>query len=343
MTARRLFAPLALAVLASPALAAADTPIGSLARPTPVRSWAGMSVLSVLEPGTSRYRLAVMRGTAEPRPLPGIASASKAFDADIGPGPGGAATIVFTRCRAGARCHLSRTTPAGGAERPIAGATSTDGAESAPTVWGRRLAFARTYAMGGSSRVYVRPLDAPESVRSTRLPGVPRRVCEDFAPCRAVTDGRVPELELRGTTLAQSVRFGLARSGICGAGQIRLVDVGRQSSRKVAETVCGLSGSSWVGLGLIGRQLLFARICPGDPAGCSGVGAIAYRYTPRDGSTETTPRPDVLSGFSPVDADHALEVREPDTRDGTCDNFATDRPRPTCELVLSGPLRFARR
>jgi hypothetical protein len=57
-----------------------------------------------------------------------------------------AATIVFARCQTPSRCHLARTSPAGGSETPIADSAATDGWESAPTVWGSRLAFARQYA-----------------------------------------------------------------------------------------------------------------------------------------------------------------------------------------------------
>ena len=97
------------------------------------------------------------------------------------PVPRGAATIVFARCQTPTRCRLSRTTPAGGTETPITGSAATDGWESAPTVWGNRIAFARHYATG-SERVYIRPLDAGRRVRSVRLPGVPARECERDHP-----------------------------------------------------------------------------------------------------------------------------------------------------------------
>ena len=79
----------------------------------PIRAWAGIAVLSVLDPTTGTYQLATQTGTHAPQPLAGIAPAAQPFDADIGPGPGGAATIVFARCQAPGRCHLARTSPAG--------------------------------------------------------------------------------------------------------------------------------------------------------------------------------------------------------------------------------------
>src|SRR5262249_39004287 len=89
----------AAALLAATAAASAqDTTIRSLAGPTTVRVWGGTAVLSLLDPSTHRWRLATQRDTAAPRAVPGIAGASRPFDADIGPGPGGAPVIVFVRC-----------------------------------------------------------------------------------------------------------------------------------------------------------------------------------------------------------------------------------------------------
>src|SRR4029077_13042330 len=101
----------ATALLATTAAAAAQDLTIPLAGPTTVRAWGGTAVLSVLDPTTRRWRLATQRGAAAPRVLPGILDASRAFDADIGPGPGGAPLIVFVRCPTTGHCHLSRTTP----------------------------------------------------------------------------------------------------------------------------------------------------------------------------------------------------------------------------------------
>jgi hypothetical protein len=126
-----LLATAVVAALLTPGAAEADTSIGALAAPTPVRAWAGTAVLSVLDPATGSYRLATQAATNAPQPLPGIAPAAQPFDADIGPGPGGVAMIVFARCQTASHCHLARTTAAGGTETPIAGSAATDGWESA--------------------------------------------------------------------------------------------------------------------------------------------------------------------------------------------------------------------
>jgi hypothetical protein len=340
MIARRsvLTASLMAAVL-MPGAASADTPIQALAAATPVRAWAGTAVLSVRDPATGRYQLATQRGTAAAQALPGIAPAAEPFDADIGPGPGGAPVIVFARCPAKNRCHLSRTTPAGGTETPITGSAATAGWESAPTVWGSRLAFARHYATG-SQRVYVRPLNAGIGVRSVRLPGVPARECDEVGGCRAVTDGTVPELELRGRTLAENVHFSLRTVGICGEGQMRVVDTTRGTSRLVKRTICGLSGSTFLGASLTAAHLLYARICPGDPSGCESRNTIIYRYGLRDHRFEQTPQADLVIGFAALHDDDAIAVRAPAGPDGTCIN-ALEGTSPPCELALTGPLAFA--
>lgn len=339
---RRRIPLLALAATATlPAAALADTTIGPLASATPVKAWSGTAVLSVRDAATGDYRLATQRGTAVPQPLPGIAPASEPFDADIGPGPGGRAVIVFARCAAPGRCHLARTTPAGGTETPIDGARATRGYESAPSVWGRRLVFARHYrGVKGSQRVYVRPLDAGRDVRSVRLPGVPARECDEVERCRAVTDGTVPELELRGRMLAQNVHFSLRTVGICGEGQIRLVDVARATSRLVTRTICGLSGSTLLGASLTATHLLYARICPGDPGGCQNHATIVARYGLRDARREQAFQRDILTGFAALTDDTSIEVRAPGTPDGTCIN-ALEGTSPPCALALSGPLPFA--
>jgi hypothetical protein len=65
----------------------------SLKAPTPVRAWGATALLSVRE-GAS-FRLATQRGAQPPVPLPGIAPASRPFEADIGPGPSGRSTRSF--------------------------------------------------------------------------------------------------------------------------------------------------------------------------------------------------------------------------------------------------------
>jgi hypothetical protein len=221
---------------------------------------------------------------------------------------------------------------------PIAGAAATGGFESAPTVWGSRLAFARRYP-SGSERVYVRPLTAGTEVRSTRLPGVPARQCEEVTRCRTIRDGTVRELELRGRTLAQNVHFGLATVGICGEGQLRLVDLVSRTSRLVTHTLCGLSGSTLLGVSLTATHLLYARICPGDPSGCQNHSTIITRYAHAGRRFEQVTQRDLLTGFAALHDGDAIEVRAPGSHDGDCTNHL-EGTSPTCLLALTGPLAF---
>ncbi len=330
----------ATALLATTAAAAAQDSTIRLTGPTTVRAWGGTAVLSVLDPSTRRWRLATQRGTMAPRELPGITGAARAFDADIGPGPGGAPLIVFVRCPATGHCHLARTTPAGGREIPIPGSAATRGSESAPTIWGNRLAFARRYDVGGSQRVYVRPLDAGRNVRSTALPGVPARECLEVQPrCRPVVQGTVRELELRGTTLVENIHFPLASVGICGEGQLRLVNVARRSSHLISSTVCGLSGSTLLGASPVAGFVLYVQRCLGDPGPCHGP-ALVHRYRLRDGRSDERPLSDDVTGFSAVDADHAVVVRLPQDATGTWDLVRTGslvfQPNPNTRGAILG-------
>jgi len=191
-------------------VASADTVIGPLAAETPVRAWAGIAVLSIREPGG--YRLATQQSTQAPRALPGIAPAAQPIDADIGPGPNGTPVIVFARCRGGVNCRLVRTTPAGAAETPIIGSADPNGSESAPAIWGTRLAFARRYR-NGSTHVYIRPLDGGARARTMRLPDIPRPTCVFTEGCYAKrVHPTVTELALRGSTVAERINLGLVEN-----------------------------------------------------------------------------------------------------------------------------------
>jgi hypothetical protein len=339
MSACRYLLVTSVAVLLAPSAAQADALISPLSGATPIRAWAGTAVLSVRDPSTGRYRLSTQTGQDAPKALPGIADGAEPFEADIGPGPGGAAVIVFARCQSADRCRLERTTPAGGTETAIPGAAAIDGWESAPTVWGGRLAFARHYRTG-SERVYARPLNAGARVRSVRVPGVPATECEEVTSCRPITDGTVPELELRGTKLAEVVHFGLRSEGICGEGQVRLVDVARRTSRRITQTICGLSGSTLLGVSLTATHLLYARVCPGDPGGCQEHSTLLSRYRLSDHHLDQVAQRDLLTGFAALHDDDAIEVQAPESRDGNCTNHIPGSS-PACALVLTGPLAFA--
>jgi hypothetical protein len=337
---RFLGASLAVLCLLAPArAAAAERAIAPLAVPTAVRVWHGVAVLSVRGPGG--YLLATQSGSQPPQPVPGIASSREAFDANIGPGPHGESIIVFSRCGAHGRCRLMRTTRAGGAELPIRGSAGVDGYEHAAAVWGNRLAFVRKYKRG-SERVYVRPLEAGKSVRSVRVPGVPARTCE--VECEAITDGVVGELALRGRRLVENVRFFPRAAGICGEYQVRLLAIGNRASTLVSSSLCGLSGSTILGVSLSATYISFARICPGDPGGCRDHHTLVYRYRLADRRLELAPVDAfLLFGFASEDGANPLAVTWPLSAEGYASEDVCaipSEPAATCYLERLSSLHF---
>jgi hypothetical protein len=99
----------------------------------------------------------------------------------------------------------------------------------------------------------------------------------------------VRELELRGTTLVENIHFPLASVGICGEGQLRLVDVKRRDSRPISSTVCGLAGSTLLGASPVAGFVLYVQRCLGDPGPCHGP-ALLHRYRLHDGRRDTSGR-----------------------------------------------------
>lgn len=197
------------------ALAFETTTVAQLERLSPVSAWEDTVVWSAYDPAIDAYRLtALHEGTVttlpvDPLPIP--------FDADVGPDSSGNAAIVYSRCQDPDRrerqlgdCDLVIYSLRSGEERPIRNANS-GASEFEPTLWHGEVAWARTYA-GRSARpfVYRRPLVAPRSRRSERLPSVPTRNCEQDllgnAGC-TTTDRQVEDLELYGRWLALTAEY----------------------------------------------------------------------------------------------------------------------------------------
>jgi hypothetical protein len=313
----------------------------SLTAPTPVRTWGATALLSVRE--GPHFRLATQRGAGPPIPLPGIAPEPHPFEADIGPGASGSPVIVFARCRTAGACRLMRTTTAGNEEIALDGSAGVNGFEHAPAVWGNRLAFARRFA-NGSEQVYVRPLQAGKPTRSVRLPGIPRPPCEAVkpAPCRpAVFRPTIVELSMRGSMLAETVDLGVIEEELCDRTEVRLVDLASLRSRRVAYSLCGLSGSTLLGASITATHVLWARTCPGDPGGCRAHNTLLYSYGLHDHHVAQAHQQDVLVGFAAEDDNHAVEISAPEGGDGDCINDlpGTDPP---CELTRVGPIVFSR-
>jgi hypothetical protein len=330
-------AALLLVAVTLPACASAEADV-SLSAPTPVRAWGAPALLSVRESGG--FRLATQRGAQPPVPLPGIAPASRPFEADIGPGPSGSPVIVFARCRAGA-CRLMRTTLAGNEEVAIGSSAGVNGFEHAPAVWGNRVAFVRRLA-DGAEQVYVRPLQASKPTRSVRLPAIPRPQCEavERSLCSpAVFRPTVVQLSMRGSMLAETVNLGVIEEELCDRTEIRLVDLASRRSRQVTYSLCGLSGSTLLGASLTATHILWARTCPGDSGGCQSHNTLLYRYGLRSHQTEQAPQRDVLVSFAAEDDEHAIELSAPAEEGGDCAS-PSQETNPPCELTRVGPISF---
>jgi hypothetical protein len=310
----------------------------SLTAATPVQTWGETALLSVRE--GDGFRLATQRGAQAAVPLPGIAPASRPFDADIGPGPDGSPVIVFVRCRGGV-CRLMRTTLAGNAELTISGSAGVNGFEHAPALWGNRIAFVRRLA-NGVEQVYVRPLQTTKPTRSVQLPAIPRPPCEAVkrSLCRPVVfRPTVVQLSMRGSMLAETINLGVIEEELCDRTEIRLVDLASRRSRQITYSLCGLSGSTLLGASLTATHLLWARTCPGDPGGCRSHNTLLYRYGLRDHDTQQAPQQDVLVSFAAEDDDHAVAISAPAEEDGDCTN-PLQGTSPPCELTRVGPIAF---
>lgn len=285
---RRLLLFLALAVVvAVPAPAAAATRLAVVDEATPLRTWSGTTATSVRDGATGAYRLALLQDDGTLTPLP-VAPRAVPFDADVGPGPDGTAAIVYSRCAREAQgslgrpagCSLQLFDPRDGVERRLATTDSPVASETTPTIWRDRIAWVRTLDGDRDARpiVYTRSLRSPSRVRSQRLPGLPscRPSDVDGGPCRP-TRGSFSELELYGRWLGQAATYFYdGVSGICGRREVRLVTLDRRA-RQTADTICGLSGQSHLGLSFVAGHLLWARVCPGDDGGCATTGGV-WRY-----------------------------------------------------------------
>jgi hypothetical protein len=185
----------------------------------------------------------------------------------------------------------------------VRNANDPDHNDFAPTIWRGRIAWARDYGRGSEPNpiVYTKALTAPRSRPSTRLPGVPQRRCGEIGTNRCgPTVGRtVRELELWGENLAQTVSYSCGGCEGIDQTELRLADLGDRSARKIAFQVVGLSGQSLLGPSFSGGRVNWYRACLGDPSGCIGGRAGAFRATLGGSRYERAPAgPIEVRGFA---------------------------------------------
>jgi len=305
----------ALALAAGVVTPAAAETVVPLQGPTAVREYAGIALLSAFDPATDTYRLATVSDGVL-TPVPGVAPAGAAFDADIGPGANGRPQIVFSTDSGGQRDLFVVSLP-GGAVRPVSNA-NTRSNEVAPTLWRGRIAFTRLYGpdrdpqRSGVQRdpvVYTKRLVAPRSTPSTRLPGVPRRRCgDDGTTCGPTEFPFVAEMELYGSRLAQSVFYTCDTCAGIAQNEVRLVDADTRRAEQIAFQVTGLSGQSYQGLSFVGRRLAFYKSCGGDTSGCNGGKRGPRSFRLPNGPFEGALGPAEIGGFALVDGDNRAFV-----------------------------------
>ncbi len=269
------FSVLATVALVAPAGAQAQT-VDTVARPTQVRDDAGRVLYSDYDEAIGAYRLVVRDGGGETR-LP-VAPQDEPFDADLGTDTAGRPAAIVSVCdrpaggdgRSGG-CDLFIHTLGATAFRAVTNANTPD-AETAPTIFRGRIAFARTYRSGAGPIVYAKRLVAPRSRPSRRLPGVPQR-----RQGQATRDRSVVALELAGETLGQSVTYDFRGAAGFRQNEIRLVDVEDAGSRQVARMVTGIAGQSFEGLSFAAGHVSWYKGC----RSCDQDGSFGpYRYRP---------------------------------------------------------------
>ncbi|MCA1697534.1 MAG: hypothetical protein LC790_00955, partial [Actinobacteria bacterium] len=289
MTRSPLLLTVVMLTVAAPA-ASAQTTLDTMPRDTPVRTGAGATVWSHFDPAIGAFRLSVRRAGVISRPA--IKPSVVAFDADVGPGPRGDPLVVYSRCESYDRnerpvgdCDLYLLDLANGVERTLTRANSA-ARELHPTIWHDQIAWVRDYA-ANRPVVYRRALSAPVSTHSTRVAGVPTRRCAHpraavrppRASCPLTTDRMISQLELREQWLAQIVTYHGPDEPGFRSNEVRLVLLRTGQVRRVARTVTGLGGQTFLGLSFDARHLAWFKTCLAG--GCdprfARVGAFRYR------------------------------------------------------------------
>jgi hypothetical protein len=134
----RLRAGLSIAVMLALTSSAHAAPrrLAITATPTPISAYGGYVAFSRYDARNHRWTLMVGHGGVV-RPL--VSDGRRAaFDVDLGPGPTGRVTAVYSRCHAGCRL-FALTLPRG---RPHRIDRRGRGAYTSPAIWHHRLAFA---------------------------------------------------------------------------------------------------------------------------------------------------------------------------------------------------------
>jgi hypothetical protein len=205
----------------------------------------GRLVWSRYDSGTRQYFLMTRVNGATPAQLP-IAPSRVPFDVDLGPDKRRGTVAVYPRCEPG--CDIYKYDFAHGKESAVS-AVNTNRSETMPSIWGSRIAFARTCSKGKHcglrvSRVYLARAGAPRSEKRVspirmRYRNVPRGESGPLSLVDAIA------VELRGKRLAFAVRTRKGENP-----EYNLLLYLRGKSRFVYRTGLGGAGGHFLGRSL---------------------------------------------------------------------------------------------
>jgi hypothetical protein len=311
-----------LVFLAATSPATADQTITTVAAPTPVSASGGRVVWSAFDATKRDYRLMTESGgTVAAVP---VAPRSVPFDADVGPDPNGHTIVAYSRCRrdpsrrdpaignaiaqmpdwsSGRGCDLYKFDFTTGREAKIASANSAGASEFLPSVWKRRVAFARVYERrsgraGERAYLYVRPL--ARAGRTKRLPAGSRssqKFCSGKPQhCRFLVEPGPTALDLAGRRLAFGWDSG-AEIGPTSSVYLSAVS-GHPSKRLLSRVVSGdIQGAEIVAPVIVDGQVVWTLTLFGDT-----TSNLSQRFGIADGvaSQATIPRLPADPYFRPV-------------------------------------------
>lgn len=308
---------------------------------TPVSSYAGMVAFSQRD-SSGAFRLMVLRASATS--VVPVASSHVPFDVDLGPGPRGGVSAVYSRCAVDPPlvaffdnwtvghvrgCRIYRFDFDTGRELLVPGTHQAGASEYLPTIWKQNIAFARSPK---SSIAGPQLWERRQGARAVRLHAGPASVCKGSGGGRQCASGYPQQtplsLDLRGDKLAFSWRMPDFAEGQ--AHEIRIVRPGRPSELIQHTGGGGLSDAFVAWPVFDGPVLYYARACFGDPGGCAHRYNVT-RYDPRSGARTTLPLPSRSTLWFTHTAAQSFTLIAPLPTSGAC---TTDEPgaRPTCEL-----------
>jgi hypothetical protein len=269
-----------------------SAPVEVLQKGTTISAYGGRLVWSTYDPAVSAYRLTARDGGVIT--YPSIAPRSVPFDVDLGPGSQGETLAVYSRCarepaepglgpggtdyNLGTDCDVYAYDFGTHREAKLSSAVNSSAAsEYLPTIWGRRVAFVRTYPTRSGwplrPRLYVSAFSGRSKLK--RLPGGTRGLIHVGVVRRFHFRSGPSKLDLRNQRLVFGWTY-FPRSGTR-LFQIRLVTTTKRTRKLIAQT--GYSSGATIACEYGSPLLADAVHWAGS---CSGQGGL-YRYAPSTG------------------------------------------------------------